>query len=280
MTNSEVFENLSAQLIARLADSWPKCLSIIPADFGLPEEDDGKGAADLWDQWSEVVLWMGREGLIRFEGPSNGTCGEPWFYDVELMTKGREMNFSHFPQSQIDIVAPDGSVRCSTKAILDSKLATIPDPNVVIFTGDEIRRKIPNGTEETFEVLDPTYHDKFGGIPAHFQVKIRRKGTFAPGTGGNYTIHVNGSNSRVNVNSTDNSNNRVGDDTVFRDLQVAVQNSGLDASDIAKLQSSIRDMQSAVGTPTFKSEYQDFIQGAATYMTIISPFIPALSALL
>ncbi|MCJ2128677.1 hypothetical protein [Methylobacterium sp. E-045] len=280
MTDRTTYENFSAQLVARLADCWPKRLSIIPADFGLAEEDDGKGVADQWDQWSDVVLWMGREGIIRFEGPSNGDCGEPWFWDVELTEKGRAMNFNHFPQSKIDIVAPDGTVRSSTNAIVTPKAITIADTTTQIFVGDEIRRIIPNGTEEAFEVVDPTYNEKFHSIPAHFSVKLRRKGIFPKGTGGNYTFNVSGNNARVNFHSTDNSTNRVGDNAVFRDLQVAVENSGLNATEIAKLQSSIRDMQAAAGTPSFKNEYQKFIQDAATYMTIVSPFIPALSTLL
>jgi len=86
--------------------------------------------------------------------------------------------FDHFPQSEIQIVAADGSIRGSTKAIIDGATATIPNATVVIVAGDEIRRKLPNGTEETFEVIDPVFHEKLRVIPAHFQVKIRRKGTF------------------------------------------------------------------------------------------------------
>ncbi|WP_146056326.1 hypothetical protein [Methylobacterium sp. V23] len=280
MTERETFEKISSQLISRLAERWPKPLSLNPADFGFPEEDDGKGVADLWDQWSEVVLWTQREGLIRFRELTTGTCGEPCFYDVELTQKGREMNFDSFPQSEIDIVAPDGTVRSSTKAIVTPKAITIADVQTHIFAGDEIRRLIPNGTEEAFEVIDPVFNQKFHSIPAHYSVKYKRKGAFPKGMGGNYIFNVSGPNARVNFQSTDNSVNKIGDDTVFRDLKIAIQNSGIDTQAIENLQNCVGNMESARGKSEFKQEYQNFIQQAAAYMTIVSPFIPALTSML
>jgi hypothetical protein len=107
--------------------------------------------------------------------------------------------FSHFPQSDIDIVAPDGTVRHRTKGLVDAKSVTLPDPSIVIQPGDEIRRRIPSGVEEAFEVVDPVFHERFHGIPAHYQIKVRKKGTFPSGQGGNYSLHVSGQNARVNI---------------------------------------------------------------------------------
>ncbi len=124
--------------------------------------------------------------------------------------------FSAFPQSDLKIVSSDGEVRSIEKGILDSKLATIPNKNAVIHVGDEIRRKLPNGTEETFEVVDPVYYEGLGGaIPPHYQVKIRRKGAFPSGTGGPSTFNVSGQNSRVNIGSVDRSTNLAASGDVF-----------------------------------------------------------------
>jgi len=133
--------------------------------------------------------------------------------------------FSHFPQSELTIVSPDGTIRSVEKGIVDSKQVTIPNKNAVILVGDEIRRKLPNGIEETFEVVDPVFHGGMhGAIPAHFQVKIRRKGSFPAGTGGYFTFNVSAPNARVNIGSHDHSQNIVADNAVFEQLKNAFQN--------------------------------------------------------
>lgn len=83
------------------------------------------------------------------------------------------------PLSDIDIVAPDGSVRHRTKGSVDAKAkeVRIQDPSIVIQVGDEIRRLLPNGVEETFEVIDPVFYQRNSVFPAHYQVKVKRKGT-------------------------------------------------------------------------------------------------------
>ncbi len=128
--------------------------------------------------------------------------------------------FGSFPQSELTIVSPDGTVRGVEKGIIDSKLATISNKNAVILAGDEIRRKLPNGIEETFEVVDPVFYNGMGGaIPAHYQVKIRRKGSFLAGTGGNFTFNVSGPNARVNIGSHDNSQNFASGNNIFVELK-------------------------------------------------------------
>src|SRR5690348_8965713 len=118
--------------------------------------------------------------------------------------------FSHFPQSTLKIVSPEGIIRSVEKGIVSSKSITIPNEKTIIHIGDEIRRTLPNGIEETFEVLDPVYYEGMAGaIPPHYQVKIRRKGSFPAGTGGHLTFNVSGPNARVNIGSHDHSQNTV-----------------------------------------------------------------------
>src|SRR6202035_5363064 len=64
-----------------------------------------------------------------------------------------------FKTHSCEIVAPDGSVRSSTQAQFTGDLIIIEGKETVVFTGDEIRRELPNGTDETFEVIDPTFYD-------------------------------------------------------------------------------------------------------------------------
>lgn len=188
--------------------------------------------------------------------------------------------FKNVPQSKIDIVAPDGEIRHSTKAIFGDTIV-IPDPKVAIFSGDEIRRTIPSGVEEAFEVLDPVFHDRHGGIPAHYQVKNRRKGIFPSGTGGNFTIHVSGPNSRVNVNSADHSKNVVADHNIFGNLQAAIDKGVPDPAERELLSKLVTSMEAvADDKPSFLKSYQNFMAAAANHMTVLAPLLPGLAAFL
>ena len=95
--------------------------------------------------------------------------------------KGSAM-FEGIPKSDIDIVDTGGIVRHRTKAVLDAKVALISDTSLVIDVGDEIRRTLPNGREEAFEVLDPVFYKAFHGIPDHYQVRSEGKGLFLKGS--------------------------------------------------------------------------------------------------
>src|SRR5258705_9103855 len=99
---------------------------------------------------------------------------------------------SHFPRSKLDIVASDGTLRSSTVGVVSENTILIDDVSSVIEVGDEIRRALPNGREEVFVVEDPVFYEKFHSIDAHYQVKVRKSGTFPRHTGGNYNFHLSG----------------------------------------------------------------------------------------
>lgn len=116
--------------------------------------------------------------------------------------------WSMISPDDIDVVAPDGSVRSRVKGYFSGKQFIIDDMTVDVREGDEIRRALPNGREEAFVVTDPKFY-KDGHFGSHYQVSVARPRVFDKPSGGNYTISVSGENSRVNVGSTDNSFNTV-----------------------------------------------------------------------
>jgi hypothetical protein len=190
--------------------------------------------------------------------------------------------FENFPQSPLDIIAPDGTVRASTKGLFHKGKITIPDTSVTILPGDEIRRVLPNGQEEAFNVLDPTYHAYFHGIPARYDVTVERKGTFAKGSGGNYTINVSGPNSRVNLHSIDQSRNVVssGDGNVFAQIADVLNRQISETDERTRLLALLETMENNSKKKEFLPSYQAFVAAAANHMTILAPFIPALTSML
>lgn len=67
-----------------------------------------------------------------------------------------------------------------------------------------------NGGEETYEIIDPGFHERHASISAGYQMTYRKLGSPEVGQAvQNITYNINGSNSRVNNHSTDNSTNIV-----------------------------------------------------------------------
>lgn len=188
---------------------------------------------------------------------------------------------SSFPKSTFRILDAQGRPKAVVQGVYTSNMIAVDDVSANLVAGDELRRALPNGTEEAFEVLDPVFYDGGNMIPPHYQVKIRRKGAFNPGTGGNYTIHVSGHNARLSINSTDNSTNTVIDNRLFAELRSAITEKVHDEAIRVAMLTCVDDMDaSSRDERGFVTAYQRFIASAADHMTIVAPFLPALAAYL
>jgi len=178
---------------------------------------------------------------------------------------------------EVDIVAPDGTVRCRVKAQFAGTIFIIKDKSADVQVGDEIRRMLPNGKEDVFLVKDPTFYSG-GPFGAHYQVKISRRGSFEAKTGGHY-IHVSGDHSRVNVQSTDNSVNISGSN-VFGQARAAIASQIADPAVRVNLTKHLDDVEASNSKDTFISAYQRLISSAADHITVLTPFLPAITQLL
>jgi len=177
------------------------------------------------------------------------------------------------------IVGPDGIVRSKPQAqFAGAELIVIKGANVVVHPGDEIRRELPNGTEEAFTVINPVFYDAHFG--PHFQIKVRRKGMFPAHAGGNYNVSVTGSNARVNIGSHDQSTNVVVGD-IFGDICDALKSAIKDEEQLDSLLLATAEMRHEQGNREgFLPAYQKFISLAAEHMTVIAPFLPALAGMI
>lgn len=92
------------------------------------------------------------------------------------------------------------------------------------------------------------------------------------------TFNAYGQNSRININSTDNSVNTVHDVAqLFQQVERAMREAGADDAD--RCFEALAAMQRDVGTPAYGSSYASFMQLAANHMTVLVPFLPALARL-
>ena len=103
-----------------------------------------------------------------------------------------------------------------------------------------------------------------------------------PAAGPQVVNNLIGPNARVNIQSSDSSTNVVSVESavLFDNLREAIQRSSLDSTVAQQLIQNVSAMQSAAGTKAFGERYKEFIAVAADHMTLIAPFLPALTQLL
>ena len=187
--------------------------------------------------------------------------------------------FDSLPKSQFLIVSKGSSATTTVDAIATGNEIVVPNEQVVIQPGDEMRRALPNGTDEVFEVVDPVFNQETFGIPGHFLVKVRKKGLLPHGSGGNFNIHVEGANSRVNIASDDRSLNVVGNNELFTEIRQHLEKEIDDAEVRQEILGALQEMEAASSKNELAGAYQRFIGASANHMTIITPFLPALGML-
>ena len=95
-----------------------------------------------------------------------------------------------------------------------------------------------------------------------------------------YNLH--GAQSRVNIESTDQSVNvsTITEQQVFSGLRQAITESMPDDGERATILEKLNALEKSVHSSDFLSKYQAFINTVANHMTIILPFIPALTQML
>jgi len=94
-----------------------------------------------------------------------------------------------------------------------------------------------------------------------------------------YNLH--GSNARVNIRSHDSSLNvsSLTHEEFFNQLRATIE-SGVVEPDRSALIQEVNALEAAKNSPSFAERYQSFIASAANHITLVAPFIPALTEML
>ena len=115
-----------------------------------------------------------------------------------------------FNKDKVTLVKANGTVaKEQVHALVVNEKIFTADKTLPVEVGDYLLRNLPNGLVEKYEVIKPSYYDVGGGFDPHFQIDVTRVGppqAQAEVVRG-ITNNFNGPNSRININSTDNSLN-------------------------------------------------------------------------
>jgi nitrogenase molybdenum-iron protein alpha/beta subunit len=186
--------------------------------------------------------------------------------------------FSEFFNAKVTLKKQNGEEYTDIPASVQSKKIFIDDVSIPIEEGDHLVRKLPNGLEEYYLVLDRGYFDQIQDIEAHYQVSVQKESTRKLNNSSTNNYNINGTNERIVINSTDNSLNIKNiNKNLFDRLRNIVNENVQDESEII---GAINNMEDNIGKPSFKDSYNNFIQSAANHMALLAPFIPLLTDLL
>lgn len=187
---------------------------------------------------------------------------------------------SNFPTEKVQIIKQDTSVIEDVDALVSGSEIHIHDATLNIEEGDIIERILPSGAKEQFRVLDRGFYKGAYGIPDHYQIQVERVSEYTKIGRGQIINQYHITNAeKVNIQSTDNSTTFIitaNDISLMEKLKKLA--SGLDNEQ--EITANVEAMQDNIGKGSFIEKYNAFIQSVANHMTIFSPFIPALSALL
>lgn len=191
--------------------------------------------------------------------------------------------FDTFMNDRVTLVKKDGRRFEDSPSSVQPNLILTQDPKIPIEDGDQFERQLPSGIVESFLVLDAGFSQDFHGIPAHYQSKVQKRTAIRPSTAGPQVVYnLIGPNTRVNIQSSDSSTNvvNVETSTLFENLRSVIRESIEDAEVGERIVERVDAMQEAAGTRSFADRYKEFIGVAAAHMTLIAPFLPALTQLL
>ena len=177
----------------------------------------------------------------------------------------------------------DSSIRFDDiKANVQQGKIFIDDASLPIEEGDKLIRTLPNNLVESYIVLDRGYYEGIGGIPPHYQVKVRKESAIPARTSSSVVYNLIGDRSRVNINSQDISVNvkNITSDNLFEELKKAIEDNEDNVNKKSKLLDLVDEMGNAQGTDRFRERYKEFVATATDHMTLLTPFLHALTQLL
>lgn len=190
--------------------------------------------------------------------------------------------FGHMMTDEISLIKRNGSRVDNISASVQGDTITTFNTSVAIEDGDVYERTLPSRVIERYVILDSGYQKGVAGIPSFYKSKVRKQTAIDPAPQvAPVTYNLIGNNSRINIQSHDQSTNivDVGSQELFQSLkEIAATIEDLNARQT--LCAKIEELNAAQGKSDFIGRYQEFVALAANHMTIFAPFLPALAQML
>jgi hypothetical protein len=186
-------------------------------------------------------------------------------------------------RDHVTLVKQDGRRFENLLASVQREKIFTNNASIPIEEGDVFERTLPSGVLERYTVLDAGYYERTGGIESHYQSVVRKQTRIDPPRQPTHVVYnLIGPNARINIQSVDASTNlvQIEPSDLFAKLQATVREGIPDAASSSQLLRKIEELEEAQGTSDFVARYREFMALAADHVTVLAPFIPALSQML
>lgn len=178
------------------------------------------------------------------------------------------LSLSDLMNDPVDLLKKDGSKVEGLKASVQRNKIFMDAGKLLIESGDLILRRMSNGAQETYEVIDPGFYESFGRIAANYQMQVRKLGIpEAVRAVQSITYNISGNNARFNQNSIDNSTNVVNIDARVLQYVAALR------SEVESLDLPDSEKQAALEVV---DEVEDQIKSGRAKKTVVSALLHAL----
>ncbi|MDR1996408.1 hypothetical protein [Azonexus sp.] len=194
------------------------------------------------------------------------------------------MPFADMMNDTVDLLKSDGTKTTGLRASVQKNKVFMDANGVLVEPQDLIIRRMSNGAEETYRVIDPGFHEAFHGIKAHYQMDVHKLGLpEAKSAIQNITYNITGSNARINQNSVDNSTNVVQIDAraiqCIEDLRKGIDNSSLSAQEKVEANEVIDEVENAFRSGSPKKSVVSALLKALPHAANVASIISALIGL-
>ena len=186
--------------------------------------------------------------------------------------------FGELMNDRVTIRTQDGRTFPDVQASVQKGKVFMERTDIPIKVGDQVIRETPAGVKEVFIVDDPGFSTGMGSLPDTYQMKVHRADSPAPADRP-VVYNVIGANARINIGSADASTNVVNQapEELFETLREVIRTQIVDAEFREQLIAKSKELEQEAGKPSFGVKYAEFIGLAANHMSLLAPFIPALS---
>lgn len=194
------------------------------------------------------------------------------------------MPFADLMNDTIDLLKSDGTKKTGLKASVQKNKVFMDANGVLVEPQDLIMRRMSNGAEETYRVIDPGFHESFHGIKAHYQMEVHKLGLpEAKSAVQSITYNITGNNARVNQNSIDNSTNLVQIDAraiqYVEALRKEIDGSSLSASEKAEANEVIDEVDGCFRSGNPKKSVVTALLKALPQVANVASIVSALAGL-
>ena len=191
--------------------------------------------------------------------------------------------FKSLMNDRVTLVKKDGKRFEDLPALVQTGLILTTTRKSRLRMGTRLNEKLPSGIVEVFVVLDAGFRQKLPGVHAGYQSKVEKSTARAkPPTTQHVVYNLIGPNTRVNIQSKDSSTNilNVEPADLFQNL-----------GPLSAIRSPIRNwLLGSSGTWTgwkpplepkiFLTGTRNSSESAAQHITLVGPFLPALTQFL